>query len=101
MAEHSFSLGTKWLKRQGGKGGDSDVLGTFSKLETKTDQLYIIAKPTYEPNTNTFQVVLVLIDSFKKCYVTNSLDGTKDDVVGINTDTDDSQSKSDSDEAKC
>ena len=39
-------------------------------------------------------------NSFKKCNITNSLNGTKEDVVRINTDIDDSQSKSDSDEAK-
>ena len=39
-------------------------------------------------------------NSFKKCNITNSLNGTKEDVVGINTDIDDSQSKSDSGEAK-
>lgn len=44
---------------------------------------------------------LFLIDSFKKHCITKGLDGTEEDFVGINTDIDNSQSKSDSDEAEC
>ena len=44
-------------------------------------------------------MILFLIDSFNKCHIMNSLGGTEEDVVGINTDVD-SQSKSDSDEAE-